>query len=120
MRPVRVILWLRSLVAAFLVASLVVTPALAASERPDAHAEISRIHSELAASGEAVSPGDVHSHSDDTCVDSHGCGSCHFHWMGSKLEPSLPAERVAPADAALTAKPLIYLAKAGPYRPPRG
>ncbi|ABI76927.1 hypothetical protein HNE_2370 [Hyphomonas neptunium ATCC 15444] len=113
MRPARLILWLRSLVAAFLVASLVATPALAASERPDAHAEISRIHNEIASA-------DTHQHDDDHCEEAHGCGSCHFHWMGSKTEPYLTAERVAPAEAVLTAEPLIYLAKAGPYRPPRG
>lgn len=120
MRPARLILWLRSLVAAFLVVSLVGTPALAASERPDAHAEISRIHNEIAVSTDLVSVSDAHQHSDDHCEEIHGCGSCHFHWIASKTEPSLPADRVAPAEATLTAEPLIYLAKTGPYRPPRG
>lgn len=114
MRPTRFLFWLRRLVAAVLVVSLVATPALAAAENPELHSEITFTCDDKAeVSGEAGHAHDAHGHA------AHGCGTCHFHWLGSRAEKPLFTRRVAPAGADVTAAPLVRLAAAGPYRPPR-
>lgn len=115
MRPTRLLFWLRRLVAALLVVSLVATPALAAAESPESHSEITfACDEEAEVSGESGHAHDAHGHA------AHGCGTCHFHWLGSKAEMPVFTGRVAPAGADVTVGPLVRLAAAGPYRPPRG
>lgn len=115
MRSTRFLFWLRRLVAALLVVSLVATPALAAAESPESHSEMAFICDD----GAEVSGEPSHTHHDAHGHTAHGCGTCHFHWLGSKAEIPLLTERVAPAGADVTAGQLVRLAAAGPYRPPR-
>lgn len=115
MRSTRLLFWLRRLVAALLVVSLVATPALAAAESPESHSEITfACDDEAEVSGESRHAHDAHGHA------AHGCGTCHFHWLGSKAEMPVFPGRVAPAGADVTVAPLVRLAAMGPYRPPRG
>lgn len=112
---VRFLFWLRRLVATLVVVSLMATPALAAAESPESHSEIAFICDD----GAEISDNHADEHHDVHGHMAHGCGTCHFHWLGSKAEMPLLTERVAPAGADVTAGRLVRLAAAGPYRPPR-
>lgn len=115
MHRARFLLWFRSLLAAFIAVSLIATPAAAAAETPHEHAEFASVHGEMDAA-------DLHAHDEDhdgACLHQHGCGSCHFHWMGTDATLALPVLAVAPGGAEISTETLVYLAKAGPYRPPR-
>ncbi len=120
MRPARFLFWLRRLVAAFLVVSLVVTPAVAAAESPDAHTEIAQICDDAALHEADASVSADHAHDDGHDHKGHGCGTCHFHWLSNQTETPMLSVRVAPGGAAITSQPLVRLAATGPYRPPRG
>lgn len=115
MRPARLTLWLRSLVAAFLAVSLIAIPAMAATEKPHEHAEIAEFF-QVPHVDEAHSD---HSEHDGACMHEHGCGTCHFHWMSADRPLPLINVMVVPGAAMTTCEPVAYLASAGPYRPPR-
>ncbi|MBY9068034.1 hypothetical protein K1X12_14070 [Hyphomonas sp. WL0036] len=114
MRSARLLLWLRSLIAAFLAASLIAIPAMAATEKPHEHAEIAEF---LQVPHVDETHADHSDHND--AGHEHGCGTCHFHWMSADRPMALINAMVAPGAAMMTSEPVDYLASAGPYRPPR-